>query len=133
MIKMPYENQLISISQVTYPNATAVDLANELTPTQVRYEPTTVAWTVAGNTSSTYYTLLMVDPDVPSRSNRSMAEIKHWLVGNILGNQITTGEVIAPYLGAAPEQGTFHHRYVFLLYQQPNRIDYSAEPRTPDR
>lgn len=89
--------------QVNYLNGTA-DLGNELSPTQVRNEPT-VSWPVMSNTSAALYTIIMTDPDAPSRSNRSLADVKHWIVGNILGNDVSTGETIAEYIGAAPHLG----------------------------
>lgn len=73
----------------------------------------------------------MIDPDAPSRRDPNISEVKHWLVGNILGNDVRTGEVIAEYLGSKPPQDTEYHRYVFLVYQQPGIIDYSREPRSP--
>lgn len=117
--------------QVNYLNGTA-DLGNELSPTQVRNEPT-VSWPVIKNTSAALYTIIMTDPDAPSRSNRSLADVKHWIVGNILGNDVLTGQTIAEYIGAAPPSGSGHHRYVFLVYEQAVRIDYSMEPRSSNR
>lgn len=114
--------------EVKYENSSA-NLGNELTPTQVLSSPT-VSWPVYNHTA--IYTLIMIDPDVPSRVNRSV-KMKVWLVGNIEGNNIATGETIAEYLSPAPSNGTWHHRYVFLAYQQPNRIDYSLEPRSSNR
>lgn len=40
-----------------------------------------------------YYTLLMVDPDAPSRKNHTMREFIHWMVVNIPGDNVTAGEV----------------------------------------
>lgn len=106
-----------------------MSLGNELTPTQVRNQPL-VYWPVRNDTRSTYYTLIMVDPDAYSRMNPTQREVKHWLVGNILGNDISTGETIAEYLGSAPPNGSDYHRYVFLLYQQQSPVIYTREPRS---
>lgn len=58
-----------------------VELGNELTPTQVKDAPH-VTWPCD---KWTYYTLVMLDPDVPSRYNPREREWHHWLVGNIPG------------------------------------------------
>jgi hypothetical protein len=40
---------------------------------------------VTGVDSNSFYTLVMSDPDAPSRSNPKMREWRHWVVGNIHG------------------------------------------------
>lgn len=74
----------------------------------------------------------MVDPDAPSRAEPTFREVKHWLIGNILGNDLSTGDVIAEYLGSAPPEGSGLHRYVALLYKQNGRLDF-GEPSTDRR
>lgn len=111
---------------VTYPDNKQVSLGNELTPTEVKTTPT-VNWTPE---NSTYYTLAMVDPDAPSRADPKFREVKHWLVGNILENDISTGDVIAEYVGSGPPKGTGLHRYVFLLYKQGGKLEFGDEPKT---
>ncbi|CAK9867550.1 unnamed protein product [Sphagnum jensenii] len=87
------------------------------------------------------YTLLLVDPDAPSPTNRSISQVIHWIVTNIPWDlsplsEITTApaNVVLPYIPATPIGG--RHRYIFLLYEQPNcsffppapgRILFSAE------
>lgn len=41
------------------------------------------------------------------------------------------GEVLSDYVGSGPPQGTGLHRYVFLLYKQPKKLDFS-EKRLPN-
>lgn len=68
----------------------------------------------------------MVDPDVTSRANPDVAEIWHWTVGNIKGNDISTGDVLCEYVGSLPAQGSGLHRYIFLLFkQQHGRIQFN--------
>ncbi len=40
-----------------------------------------------------FYTLIMSDPDAPSRKEPSIAEVLHWLVVNVQGNDLSTGQI----------------------------------------
>ncbi|KAM7363803.1 protein D3-like [Cochliomyia hominivorax] len=110
--------------KVSYNDGLEVNKGNELTPTQVKLQPV-VEWSANDNE---YYTLIMTDPDAPSRTEPKFREFRHWLVANIPGNKIDQGEVIAAYVGSGPPKGTGLHRYVFLLYKQPGKLEID-EPR----
>lgn len=114
------------ILEVTYPQGKVVHFGNELTPTEVKDVPE-VKWKAEPHT---YYTLAMVDPDAPSRQEPKFREVKHWLVGNILDNDLASGDTITAYLGSGPPKGTGLHRYVFLVYKQEGKITFN-EPKTP--
>ncbi|KAL3863640.1 hypothetical protein ACJMK2_005389 [Sinanodonta woodiana] len=86
-----------------------------LTPAWVK-DPPTVDY--QGDVGS-YYTLVMIDPDAPSRVNPVSGEWQHWLVTNIPGKDVKRGQENIEYVGAGPPKGTGLHRYVFLLYKQP--------------
>ncbi|XP_050548119.1 protein D3-like [Daktulosphaira vitifoliae] len=107
--------------QVSYPSGVNVDYGNELTPTQVKDEPT-VKWDVEDNT---LYTLCMTDPDAPSRKEHTYREWHHWLVGNIPGTEISKGETLSEYVGSGPPPNTGLHRYVFLVYKQPSKLIFN--------
>jgi len=92
-----------------------VNLGNVLTPTIVK-DPPTVDWPVE---DGAYYVLCMTDPDAPSRQQPKYREWHHWLVGNIPGTDIVSGDVLSQYVGAGPPKETGLHRYVFVLYKQP--------------
>ncbi|GAB0092410.1 Phosphatidylethanolamine-binding protein [Sergentomyia squamirostris] len=112
------------VLKVSYPSGVVVNEGNELTPTQVKDIPK-VEW---DSDSGTFWTLCMTDPDAPSRKEPTYREWHHWLVGNIPGNNITQGETLSEYVGSGPPEGTGLHRYVFLLYKQNGKLDFS-EPR----
>lgn len=61
---------------ITYPNGKEVHIGQELTPTEVKDEPK-VKWEGDPNK---FYTLVMFDPDAPSREDPKVADVKHWLV-----------------------------------------------------
>lgn len=58
-----------------------VQIGNVMRPFETRYKPCV---RFPGE-SDRFYTLLMFDPDTPSRCNNSDGEWHHWLVGNIPG------------------------------------------------
>jgi len=92
-----------------------VNLGDNLTPTQVKNQPTHIHWRAD---ASSFYTLIMTDPDAPSRENPIMREFNHWLVVNIPGDKIDKGHILAEYVGSGPPEGTGLHRYTFLVYKQ---------------
>ena len=103
-----------------YEDGIYVNFGNELTPTQVQHEPL-VRWE---SDVLSHYTLLMTDPDAPSRENPVNAEIRHWLVGNIRGSDVHHGDEIFEYRGSGPPQGSGLHRYVFLIFRQHDLIEF---------
>lgn len=73
------------------------------------------------------YTLLMVDPDAPSRADPKFRSYKHWAVINIPGADVARGDQITEYIGSGPPNKTGLHRYVFLMYKQTGgRITYDG-------
>ncbi|XP_070548420.1 protein D3-like [Ptychodera flava] len=100
-----------------------VNMGTVITPTQVHNQrPSAISWPVK---SSRLYTLLMTDiwpiekiPEDP---------FHHWLVVNIPGCEIEKGDTLIDYLGIAPVKGYGYHRYVFLVYEQSERIKHNEE------
>lgn len=112
--------------KVSFPSGNEVKLGNILTPTQVKDEPL-VEWVPE---EDEFYTLLLTDPDAPSRAQPAVREWHHWLVGNIKGSDVASGDVLSQYVSSAPPLDSGLHRYVFLLFKQPNgRMDYSEVPK----
>ncbi|XP_055907095.1 protein D2-like [Eupeodes corollae] len=102
------------ILQVTYPSGVKVDQGNNLTPTQVKDQPS-LLWDADENS---LYTILMTDPDVPEKIKEAM----HWLVVNIPGNKLSKGQCVMEYAGSGPPLGSGKHRYIFLVFKQTNEI-----------
>lgn len=53
-----------------------VNLGNEIAPVDVKEQPK-ITYEASQND---YYTLIMTDPDAPSRANPVRREFRHWLV-----------------------------------------------------
>ncbi|KAI1722422.1 phosphatidylethanolamine-binding protein like protein F40A3.3 [Ditylenchus destructor] len=61
--------------KVMFDSGAEASLGNVLTPTAVRNKPVELQWPTRPNS---LYTLIMIDPDAPSRSNPSRRESLHW-------------------------------------------------------
>ena len=103
--------------------AVPVHRGNLVAPSECS-SPPEVSWPAS---SSSLWTLAMVAPDSSLTSPDS--EVLLWLVANIEGSDISTGETAAQYLRPHPPHGTGYHRVVFVLYRQDRRVDISHERR----
>lgn len=99
-----------------------------VTPTQVQNQPE-VSWP---SEEGALYTIIMNDPDAPSREDPKFGEWHHWMVGNISGNDVSSGDVIAAFVGSGPPPNTGLHRYVFVVYKQQGREAFEGLPRIPN-
>lgn len=101
-------------------------MGNVLTPSQVKDEPK-VTWEAE---KGAYYTLVMIDPDAPSRTDYSLREILHWLVMNIPESNVESGDEVVEFIGTGAPKDTGLHRYIFLVFKQPNGKIQHNEPRS---
>ncbi|XP_055524339.1 protein D3-like isoform X2 [Wyeomyia smithii] len=93
-------------AKVAYLSKRLVDAGKELTPSEVRNEPK-VEWCAD---PTTFYTLVMIDADSPSRTEPINREFAHWLIGNIPGKHVEQGEILFEYMPIFPRSGTGFHR-----------------------
>ncbi|CAD6993262.1 protein D2 [Ceratitis capitata] len=108
--------------KVIFDSGVMADKGVELKPRQVKNQPK-VEW--KPDSADSYYTLIMTDPDAPSRAKPEWREWHHWLVVNIPGNAVDKGEVLSAYVGSGAPKDTGLHRYVFLLYKQPKKLEFT--------
>lgn len=104
-----------------------VQLGNVITPADSKEQPE-VYVNVNSTSKGVSYTLVMTDPDAPSRTDKQYSEFAHYLVTDIKIDSSKLGEwqqldfskarTILTYRGPGPPKGTGLHRYVFLLFQQ---------------
>ncbi|XP_055356575.1 protein D2-like isoform X3 [Paramacrobiotus metropolitanus] len=109
-----------SVLDIKYRPGVAGNLGNELKVDDVKEAPE-VVWTAD---VSKFYTLIAVDPDAPSRAQPSNREYQHWLVGNIPGGNVKEGKIFTEYKPPLPPHGSGLHRYVFMVFEQPDRISF---------
>lgn len=85
---------------------------------------------ISGDNPKRYHTLVMLDPDAPSRKNPKFRSWLHWLVINIRNGDFRNGTEVMPYRPPTPPAGSGKHRYVFLVFQQEGKqksVDTFAE------
>ncbi|XP_061394826.1 putative odorant-binding protein A5, partial [Musca vetustissima] len=78
-----------------------------------------------------YYSVYMGCPDAPDSKDPRWAESVHWLVLNVPGNQVDKGEIYCTYIGPFPPKNAGIMRYVYLVYEQPNKIDFDEKVIDP--
>ncbi|XP_076286146.1 mitochondrial ribosomal protein L38 [Lasioglossum baleicum] len=92
---------------------------NVIKPSEAR-EPPNVNYSAKDDT---LWTLIMSTPD--GNLQKWNSEYCHWFVGNIPGNAVEKGEQIVDYMKPIPSRGIGYYRYIFVLYKQNKRLDYS--------
>jgi phosphatidylethanolamine-binding protein (PEBP) family uncharacterized protein len=71
------------------------------------------------------YTMVMTDPDAPSRQDPKWGQFRHWVLpglklpASVNAQAQKTKLAATPYMGPAPPPGSGLHRYIFLLFQEP--------------
>ncbi|CAB4253316.1 similar to Saccharomyces cerevisiae YLR179C Protein of unknown function with similarity to Tfs1p [Maudiozyma barnettii] len=117
------------------PNTT-VSLGNVL-PTETTQDAPTFFYKPFDNVdTSSLYTLVMTDPDAPSRTDKKFSEYCHYVVTDIKFTNANEGGAIVPgqdnvelhsYIGPGPPKGTGLHRYIFLLLKQDSSVKNFSE------
>ncbi|XP_075157466.1 mitochondrial ribosomal protein L38 [Haematobia irritans] len=71
-----------------------------------------------------YWTLVATNPD--GHFTQSNKEYVHWFVSNIPNGDVQKGDVIVNYLAPFPPKGIGYQRFVFVLYKQNKKLDFSS-------
>lgn len=76
----------------------------------------------AGSAQS--FTFLLIDPDAPTPDDPKFAYWRHWVVTNIPSSEsgdgdVKDGKTITQYLAPGPKDESGPHRYLFLLFKEP--------------
>ncbi|KAH9456537.1 hypothetical protein Pst134EB_012737 [Puccinia striiformis f. sp. tritici] len=83
-----------------------------------------------------FYTIVMVDPDVPDPRNHLFTTFLHWVRTNVSMSATTNGQLdLIPtqpeaeelkYVGPHLAEGSATHRYTIMLFEQSGPIDLSV-------
>ncbi|CAG7891176.1 protein TERMINAL FLOWER 1 [Brassica rapa] len=102
---------------------------HELFPSSVSSKPRVE---IHGGDLRSFFTLVMIDPDVPGPSDPFLKEHLHWIVTNIPGTtDATFGKEVVSYEFPRPNIGI--HRFVFVLFKQKQRHVIDISPNIPSR
>ncbi|XP_071397611.1 large ribosomal subunit protein mL38 isoform X2 [Centroberyx affinis] len=104
-------------------NSGQVHYGNRLTPTEAASGPQVSFEAEEGS----LWTLLLTCPD--EHLLDSEGEYVHWLVGNIPGGAVQSGDELCHYLAPFPAKGTGFHRYIYVLFKQDGPIDFQGDVR----
>lgn len=85
--------------------------------------PSAVSYKAEGNAGKKY-TFILTDPDAPDRAGHLYREFVHFVVSDITAESLAaggalTGTTLVDYLGVGAPCNSGLHRYVFLLFEQP--------------
>lgn len=106
-IGLPRSAKLREPIHIKYGDRT-VDMGCIMSPAEVQIQPQVNFQT----SPDTLYTIIMTDPDAPSREEPLFREYVHWVVTNIPGDNVLQGDVVLSYVGAAPPMNSGYHRSV---------------------
>ncbi|ESZ99388.1 putative Carboxypeptidase Y inhibitor [Sclerotinia borealis F-4128] len=107
-----------------------VKLGNTIKPAKTQEAPSIKIFCPGKMTVSGGLTIILTDPDAPSRGNNSLSEMCHWIarvpevvigkLGIIADLNATDLVSVVDYKAPAPPKGTGKHRYVFVLLEGAN-------------
>lgn len=119
----------VAVLSLSYSGVGDIAPGQQLTKDQVAPTPS-LAVTPANSTVQLTgnFTLVMADAG-PVGTDESQGQTRHWLVNGVtltgnspLNVSTSSGVAITDYAGPAPAQGSGAHRYVILLYTQPDNF-----------
>nr|XP_018911428.1 PREDICTED: protein D1-like isoform X3 [Bemisia tabaci] len=118
-MSMPPDARLEVTYPGTYRNKASVRFGNLIKEQRMKDIPT-LNW--AAEPENEYFTLIMINPDRPNKEPLPV-EYLQWLVVNIKGNNVSTGQPIFKYEPPKSiEKFPTYHTHVFLLYFQREGI-----------
>ncbi|KAG5408040.1 hypothetical protein IGI04_004359 [Brassica rapa subsp. trilocularis] len=94
---------------------------HELFPSSVSSKPRVE---IHGGDLRSFFTLVMIDPDVPGPSDPFLKEHLHWYV-HFFRKEVVSYEFPRPNIGI--------HRFVFVLFKQKQRHVIDISPNIPSR
>ncbi|KAH0589897.1 Phosphatidylethanolamine-binding like protein [Termitomyces sp. J132] len=112
---------------IVWPDGKEATLGNFLTREDTLEEPRIhVIYTPSVEASTASYTLVMTDPDAPSRADPKYRQFRHWVITGLRIPPVTESSSVVktqpsttPYRPPGPPPGSKVHRYTFLLFEEP--------------
>ncbi|KAI0051554.1 PEBP-like protein [Auriscalpium vulgare] len=149
---LPESFQPSLLFSIVYPNGKEVLLGNELSVSDTAEEPSinmmpmNIPIEQAEATGEDApvdlsYTLVMLDPDAPGRSDFRFRSFRHWVVTGLTARSegisetadftaLQTKASATTYYAPGARAGSGTHRYTFLLFQEPS--GFALPPDAPE-
>ncbi|KAI0440876.1 phosphatidylethanolamine-binding protein [Xylaria telfairii] len=105
----------------------AVDLGTFLRAGECKQAPTIAFAPETGTAENALYSLILTDPDAPTPDDPKFAFWRHWVLSGLRPDATTTSSELTAYLGPGPKDDSKPHRYLFLLYREPEGLRLSKE------
>ncbi|KAA8909026.1 phosphatidylethanolamine-binding protein [Sphaerosporella brunnea] len=129
-----------ALLSVEYPASNVqVSLGNTISPSDAQEVPKIRI--TPDEHDDAVFTVVMTDPDAPSREDPKWSEFCHWIVTGLKPDTASASDPSTPrsvdtskgheligYMGPAPPPKTGKHRYVILLYKDGNTTKMKGPP-----
>ncbi|XP_017075477.2 putative odorant-binding protein A5 [Drosophila eugracilis] len=109
--------------RIKFDNTFDIEEGKSYTPTELKFQPR-LDWNAD---PESFYTIVMICPDAPNRENPMYRSWLHWLVVNVPGLDIAKGQPISEYFGPLPPKDSGVQRYLILVYQQSDKLDFDEK------
>lgn len=93
-----------------------------------------VTFSTSNPGSAQSFTFLLIDPDAPTPDDPKFAYWRHWVVTNISpsgsgdeSGDVKDGKTLTQYLAPGPKDESGPHRYLFLLFKEPQGFSIEKE------
>jgi phosphatidylethanolamine-binding protein (PEBP) family uncharacterized protein len=100
---------------------------------QVKDAPTISISSPTSSLSSQSFTFMLIDPDAPTPDDPKFAYWRHWVVSNISLSKLDASDIVeagvtlTQYLAPGPKDESGPHRYLFLLFKEPENLKLGKE------
>ncbi|KAI0402718.1 phosphatidylethanolamine-binding protein [Xylaria palmicola] len=108
----------------------ALALGTFLRAGECKQAPTVTFSTEPGAPQDAAYSLMLMDPDAPTPDDRKFAFWRHWVLSGLRPEGAAAAADVSEltvYLGPGPGEASKPHRYLFLLYREPEGWSISKE------
>ncbi|KAI0430367.1 phosphatidylethanolamine-binding protein [Xylaria sp. FL1042] len=107
----------------------AVELGTFLRAGECKLAPTLAFATEPDAAENASYCVILTDPDAPTPDEPKFAFWRHWVVSGLRGgvDVAASSSDLTAYLGPGPKDDSKPHRYLFLLYREPEGLSLLKE------
>ncbi|KAJ2989871.1 hypothetical protein NUW58_g3247 [Xylaria curta] len=107
-----------------------VELGTFLRAGECKQAPTIAFVSEADAPENASYSFILTDPDAPTPDDPKFAFWRHWVLSGLRPSGVdaaTTSSELTAYLGPGPKDDSKPHRYLFLLYREPEGLNLSKD------